>query len=1055
MFDKQGFIDYVGKKSGPTYAAGVDNIEVLYSKDVDAEYEKDRCASLLAYLKELKKSPGMTASDLNGLSTRISNLHRYIEYRDGGKPSSMRIADQLRDCLADVAVGTRMKRQEIIALVVNRFGTNPNSVIPSDYCYNMANKGIAADHACFFLHMATGLYEYVGESYKATTIGDVIAAYKNDFARVDDQERYKWEAIAHYMRHWDIDAPNFAEMYREAYRYAGEQYHRERDGKLDGGNLLTSAMYYPYKMIIEFAETDGEFVRQMFRQLLDESIPLERRYIDFRASCDKCLEAKKQREPDRGNKGLNHYQDLRAISVYLTFAYPEKYYLYKFKMYKSFLDLIEFKEEKGADKSEVWKLENYNRMCDLVLKSIEADTELQEMSKARLDGNCYADEAFHLLTMDVIYFGSYQPRKRFQSASVDLYWPTLDEYDPRLSAEDWKQYLEEVEMPSHPDPMQMLKALMELGGEASCTKLSKTFGGHPSRYVGCAVNLGKRAKKHFNLPACMDGEKERFFAIPFLGRNIRSAGEEQYSFMLRPELKDALNRVDLSGIDAYCAEGGQKVRETLTDVGLNTILYGPPGTGKTYNTVIYAVAIVENRPLAEVKAEPYDDVFERYTRYKTDKLIEFTTFHQSYGYEDFIEGIRPNIDPGNEDPSNIEYKIEAGLFKEFCERANQPITKKAFQNAGLNNLPTVWKVSLDGTGDNPVRAECLKNGHIRIGWDSYGEIITDETEYIDKGKVVLNAFINKMKVGDLVCSCYSASTIDAIGVVTSEYEWHDEYSRMKRLRKVDWLVKGIREDITELNGANMTLASVYKLNISAADVMSLVLKNSEQTDEVEPNDKNYVFIIDEINRGNISKIFGELITLIEPSKRIGQAEGTSVKLPYSKKPFGVPGNVYLLGTMNTADRSIAAIDTALRRRFHFTEMQPDPDVLEGISVEDVSIKDLFIRMNQKISVLYDREHTIGHGYFMPLRDNPTIEALARIFENQIIPLLQEYFYDDYEKIRLVLGDNNKSNVDEQFIIAKRVDFEVLFGSVDISLDDSTAYEINISAFDNIDAYRSI
>lgn len=1055
MFDRAGFISYVGKKSGSTYAAGVDNIEVLYGKDVDAEYEKDRCASLLAYLKELRKSPGATASDLNGLSTRTSNLRRYIEYRDGGKPSSMQIADQLRDCLADVAVGTKMKRQEIIALVVDRFGTNPNSVIPSDYCYNMTNKGIASDHVSFFLNVGTGLYEYVGENYKATTIADVIAAYKKDFARIDNEERYKWEAIAHYKQHWNIDAPNFAEMYREAYRYAGEQYHRERDGKLDGGNLLTSSMYYPYKMMIEFAEADGEFVRRMFKALLDESIPLERRYIDFRAGCEKCLEAKNQREPERGNKKLQHYQDLRAFSVYLTFEHPEKYYLYKSKMYNGFRDLIEFKEEKGTDKSEVWKLENYNRMCELVLKFIEADTELQEMSKARLDRNCYADQAFHLLTMDVIYFGSYQTRKSFQSTSANLYWPTLDEYDPKLSAEDWKRYLEEVEMPNHPEPMQMLKALIGLGGEASCARLSKSFGGHPSRYVGCAVNLGKRAKKYFDLPACMDGEKERFFAIPFLGRNIRTEGEEQYSFMLRPELKAALDMIDLSDIDIYCAEGGTKVRETLTDVGLNTILYGPPGTGKTYNTVIYAVAVVENRPLAEVSAEPYDDVFERYTRYKVDKLIEFTTFHQSYGYEEFIEGIKPNMEPGDEDRSDIEYKIEAGLFKEFCERASQPITKKAFQNVGLNSLPTVWKVSLDRAGDNPVRAECLQNGHIRVGWDGYGKEVTDETEYTDGGKVVLNAFINKMKIGDLVCSCYSASTIDAIGVVAGEYEWHDEYERMKRLRKVNWLVKGIREDITELNGANMTLASVYKLNISAADVMSLVLKNSDQSDEVEPNDKNYVFIIDEINRGNISKIFGELITLIEPSKRIGQAEGTFVRLPYSKKPFGVPDNVYLLGTMNTADRSIATIDTALRRRFQFREMQPNPDVLEGICVEDVSIKELLIRMNQKISVLYDREHTIGHGYFMPLKNNPTIEALAHIFEDSIIPLLQEYFYDDYEKIRLVLGDNNKDSTDEQFIIAKKADFETLFGSVDIPIDDSTVYEINPSAFDNIDAYRSI
>ena len=312
-----------------------------------------------------------------------------------------------------------------------------------------------------------------------------------------------------------------------------------------------------------------------------------------------------------------------------------------------------------------------------------------------------------------------------------------------------------------------------------------------------------------------------------------------------------------------------------------------------------------------------------------------------------------------------------------------------------------------------------------------------------------------MKIVDLVLSCYSNTTIDAIGVVTGEYEWHDEYTSYKRVRKVNWLVKGIREDITEANGAAMTLPTVYKLSISVADVMAIVSKYSKDTDEVQENGKNYVFIIDEINRGNISKIFGELITLIEPSKRLGQEEGTNVRLPYSKKPFGVPDNVFLIGTMNTADRSIATIDTALRRRFQFKEMQPNPNILDGVVVDGVSVKEMLIRMNKKISVLYDREHTIGHAYFIPLKKNPDIETLATIFENNIIPLLQEYFYDDYEKIRMVLGDNNKANIEDQFIIANAVDFADLFGNADLGMDESVSYEINPDAYSNIEAYRQI
>ena len=253
----------------------------------------------------------------------------------------------------------------------------------------------------------------------------------------------------------------------------------------------------------------------------------------------------------------------------------------------------------------------------------------------------------------------------------------------------------------------------------------------------------------------------------------------------------------------------------------------------------------------------------------------------------------------------------------------------------------------------------------------------------------------------------------------------------------------------------MTLSSVYRMNISLGDVMAIIGKHSKNTSDVQANENKYVFVIDEINRGNISKIFGELITLIEPSKRIGQVEGASAKLPYSKKPFGVPDNVYLIGTMNTADRSIATIDTALRRRFQFKEMQPNPEVLEGINVDGISIKDMLTRMNKKISVLFDREHTIGHAYFMPLKKDNSLDALAVIFENNIIPLLQEYFYDDYEKIRLVLGDNRKANESEQFVVAKATDYSELFGDTDLDSDDAFSYEINKQAFGNIEAYKYI
>lgn len=492
-----------------------------------------------------------------------------------------------------------------------------------------------------------------------------------------------------------------------------------------------------------------------------------------------------------------------------------------------------------------------------------------------------------------------------------------------------------------------------------------------------------------------------------------------------------------------------------TDIAKNTILYGPPGTGKTYNTVMYAVAIIENKKLEEIKKENYTEVIDRYNKYKEDGLIEFTTFHQSYGYEEFIEGIKPVIHSDEEDETDIQYEVVPGLFKKFCDIAGKPILRKEKCDIGINESPTIWKISLEGSGENSTRTECMKNEHIRIGYDEYGREITNLFKGA-AGRHILNYFINDMSIGDIVMSCYDCNTIDAIGVVTGEYEWHDEYPEYKRLRKVNWIVKGIKENIIKINnGSRLSNPTVYKLRMDLSDVMEIIEKYSKNTIEVEEKKKNHVFIIDEINRGNISKIFGELITLIEPTKRIGQTEGQKVRLPYSQKLFGVPNNVYLIGTMNTADRSIATIDTALRRRFNFKEMLPDEEVLDGIYVEDVSIKDIFIKINKRITVLFDREHTLGHAYFLPLKDAPTIETLANIFENSIIPLLQEYFYEDYEKIRMVLGDNQKDSEDKQFITIEENDYNDLFGYIDYDFDEMSTYKINSFALTNIEAYRSI
>ena len=967
MFDREGFVDYVGEKSGGSYASGLGRIERLYSVDIDAEYAKDKCEALLAQIESDKQRTDLDSKELKKRSDAASHLKRYITFR-------MNAVDTVTDRILFVI-----------------------------------------DH------------------------------YKANFGAVNKDEHYKWEALGWYKKHWDIDAEDFASMLTNAFSKAA--------------NLLSSGMYYPYKMITEYAQADPEEVRRIFKLLHDESIPLAERYHLFRDSCKSRIDQIMNEQPGR-EKALNHYQDLRAVMVYLTFEYPEKYYLFKSTMYSDFRDRIGFREEKTNQSSVIGKVDNFFRMCDMILEEVKMDHELISMHKSRLGEDCYSDDALHLLTMDIVYYGSnYMSEDDFKKRPITktetTYWPSLEEYNPGITKNMWIAVLSDRSITT-PENLDMLQKMLELGGESTCAHLAEIYGKTHSYYNKLGSSYGEKVKKYFNCPDCPDRESDsvernRVYVIPFVGRYVTENGNKRYSWKLRDELKEALMVIEILNPEPE--------EDTTTDIGLNTILYGPPGTGKTYHTVIYAVAIIENKELATVEAEDYAEVLERYNEYKTQGRIEFTTFHQSYGYEEFIEGIKPVIASDEEtggEAGEIQYSVQPGVFKRFCEKADRPAVADT-EDFGIGENPNIWKVSLYGTGDNPIRTECLKNGHIRIGWDDYGKDITDETDFTAYGgKVVLNAFMNRMQIGDIVLSCYSSTTIDAVGVVTGECEWHDEYEDLKRVRKVKWLVKNIRENIMGItDGTVMMQMSVYRLNVTLADVMKIVGKYKPAHASKPARQGNYVFIVDEINRGNISKIFGELITLIESTKRLGQSEGMSVRLPYSQKLFGVPKNVYIIGTMNTADRSIATIDTALRRRFLFREMLPVPKVLSDISVEDLSISDLLTRLNKRIAVLYDREHTIGHAYFMPLKASPTIDTLAEIFANNIIPLLQEYFYEDYEKIRLVLGDNRKSATEEQFIIAKENNYAELFGDADIGLDDGCSYEINYAALKNIEAYRSI
>ena len=439
----------------------------------------------------------------------------------------------------------------------------------------------------------------------------------------------------------------------------------------------------------------------------------------------------------------------------------------------------------------------------------------------------------------------------------------------------------------------------------------------------------------------------------------------------------------------------------------NIVLHGAPGTGKTYDIPELAVRLCD--PSFMSKGRSREEIVKRYNQLKDDERLTFTTFHQSLDYEDWIEGLRPVVN----ETSQVTYEIEDGVFKRLCEAAER--SKLEGNQYGISPDADVWKVSLKRTGDNDVRKDCMEKGYIRIGWDEYGDDVSDETDGSirnDKGKLILDAYINKMKVGDIVMSCYSSKEIDAIGVITGDYRYDESLPAYKRIRPVHWLIKGKRENIVETNdGKEMVESTVYRLkSISIGDVEAILEKHGVFIDQ-EKDDKPYVMVIDELNRGNVSKVFGELITLLEADKRKGSKNEESVKLPYSKKSFHVPDNVYLIATMNTADRSLGSLDYAIRRRFAFISERPigladdrfNAELFEKVSRLFVKNFDEYkasgwdatmrLLPADTLSDEYKPEDVwIGHSYFL-MQDEEGVDNSRERILYELIPLLEEYVRD--------------------------------------------------------------
>jgi 5-methylcytosine-specific restriction protein B len=443
-----------------------------------------------------------------------------------------------------------------------------------------------------------------------------------------------------------------------------------------------------------------------------------------------------------------------------------------------------------------------------------------------------------------------------------------------------------------------------------------------------------------------------------------------------------------------------KSDETINALSLNTILYGPPGTGKTYNTIEIAVNAVEPTflPVGKSKDESRAAFKVRYDQLVAEGRVRFVTFHQSYGYEEFVEGLSAKTEG-----DQLSYFEKDGVFKSICDDAK--LFRVATTGEISDSFDARWQVFSDvlAEAETGVKIETLSKKTFFTITD-----VTNNTIRFDKSK---------------------GNSVHTLSVKTLKAVYNQE--------------KEIKGGLQPYYGA--LIEHLSHIHVSQAK------------SQIER--KHFVLVIDEINRGNISKVFGELITLIEPSKRLGQKESLEVVLPYSGDKFTVPDNLYIIGTMNTADRSLALMDTALRRRFDFVEMMPDYSVLTDEQNQpycinnpenEIDLVQLLLTLNKRISALYDREHTLGHAFLMPVVDKiklndhqGALTELANCFQNKLIPLLAEYFFEDWQKIRLVLADNQKPK-ELQLIKETDVNLADLFGDtdeVDVMDDELNDYQL--------------
>lgn len=781
-------------------------------------------------------------------------------------------------------------------------------------------------------------------------LAEIIAAYKESFPKHWKNEKYKWEAIRHFQKHWDINAADFKSMLEES---LSKTY-----------NLLTSGYFFAKSMIVGFAEEDPEATRAAFMTLYDETRDLEERVAAFQAFAE---DRKKNHNTD-GWK--NHYQNTNSISTYLWLKYPDKYYIYKYSEYRAVSKELEsdFKPKKVSSPK---YLTGGYALYDEICAFLHLDSELKEMLRNALDDKCYPDPELRTLTIDVGFFISRYYSESFLPVNDSEWWPSPEEYSPGFSKEKW---LEILKNPDIIGPIWggALAAFYEAGGEATCAQIAKRYNKSPSAISGNCTQLAKRIHKEENCPLLSEDDGQiRYWPILFLSKNADTEIPGNYIWKLRPELYDALTEFDIMRYQWLLGEDND-IQYWWLNANPKIWSFSDLGVGEIQSYTLYNENGNKRR------------IFQNFLDAKTGDMVigyESTPVKQIVA----IGRVTAEQDGENlffEKVEGLASPIDYSTLKDCPELENM----EYFQNA-QGSLFKLTKEEYDCILDlireeNPVAVE--KPSDIYAKGNFLNEVYMSENQYNR-----LESLLRKKKNVILQGAPGVGKTFAA--------------------RRLAWAMMGEKDDNRiELiqfhqNYSYEDFIMGYKPVQDGFELQYGVFYRFCQKAANRP-DKEFFFIIDEINRGNMSKIFGELLMLIENDYR-----GEKATLAYNGLPFSVPNNLNIIGMMNTADRSLAMIDYALRRRFSFFEMDPGFDSVGFKAYQESLQSNRFDALIEKVKALnlhikqdksLGKGFCIGHSYFCGCKSSEecTDEWLCSIVDYDLIPTLSEYWFDDSAEV---------------------------------------------------------